>query len=206
LRKSVTLIVCVLVVVVLVPSALWAQTAPAADKSRSRGFFVGGLYEGTGAVFGDDSDADSGVGAGLLLGYGFSRSAALYFQLSGASMEDQTGTIDNYGLGHFDIGARFHFLAPRKRVVPYVNVGLSSRAIQSDVGTARVKANGLGVAFGGGVDIHFTPAVAFVGGVTWSAGTLGNITVNGSSAGLDSDRLTTARIELGVVWFVRREQ
>jgi len=182
-----------------------AQAPPTSDKSRSRGFFLGGLFEGNGVVF-ENSDADSGAGFGVLFGYGFNRSSALYFQWSGASVKDSSGTVGNYGVGHFDVGARFHFLAPRKAVVPYVNIGVSSRAIQGDIGTATLKANGVGVAFGGGVDAHFTPAVAFTAGVTWSAGNIGNFKLNGTSVGIDSESMTTARVQLGIVWFMRKEQ
>ena len=175
--------------------------ANAQDKSRARGFFLGGTYEGNGVVVEDSDTTESGAGAGLIVGYGFTQRLAVFGQLSGASVESADGS-GNYGLGHFDVGMRVHFLAPAKRVVPFAQVGLSSRAFAQDIGVNRIEASGTGVSFGGGVNVHFKPALALTTGVTWATGNLSDFKLNGNSSGsLDSLGLTSARVYVGVIWF-----
>jgi hypothetical protein len=173
--------------------------AHAQGKSRSQGFFIGVAYEGNGVIFEDDSSG-SGPGFGVTFGYGFSPRLALYGQWSGASIDD--GLV-SYGLGHFDIGTRVHFRAPANTVVPFFQVGLSARALRLDVGADTGTASGYGLAFGGGINAHFKPVVAFTAGVAWSAGNIGDYKVNGASIPLESSAMTTARVHLGIIWFVQ---
>ena len=148
-----------------VTSAASAQVTPevatAQNKSRARGFFVGGSYEGNGVAFQNGDGAGLGPGFGVTLGYGFTTRLALYGQLSGVSDDSVYG---NYGLGHIDLGLRVHFRAPAKTVVPFVQLGISSRAL-TQIGLNTVEAGGAGVAFGGGISVHFNTAVAFSTGV-----------------------------------------
>lgn len=178
-------------------------TANAQDKSRSEGFFLGIAYEGTAVSVEDDDSADSGSGFGVTVGYGFTRMLSLYGQFSAASVDDGDG--GDYGVGHFDIGTRLHFRAPAKTVVPFIQAGFSSRAIQQDFDTDEVKANGFGFAVGGGINAHFNPALAFNAGVVWSIGDVGNFKVNGTSFDLDSVGMNTARVQVGIVWFPQQK-
>lgn len=186
-------------------SALFVSALPATvqaqDKSRSQGFFVGGGYEGNGVVFEDQDSSESGAGFGVTVGYGFTPNFALYGQFSGASIESDEG--DDYGLGHFDFGARVHFLAPAHRVVPFVQAGISSRALAVDDGFDELEGSGIGFAFGGGLNAHFNPALAFTAGVVWSMGNVGDFKVNGTALDIDSFGMTTARIHVGIIWFVQ---
>ena len=177
------------------------------DKSHSSGFFLGGGLEGNGIVStegGFASAADSGPGLGLVVGYGFSPRWSLYGQLSGASMT--TDTIeDAYALGHFDLGTRIHFLAGEHRVVPFVQLALSSRAIAADVlvglRVRRFEAFGVGAGFGGGLNAHFTPKVAFSAAVAWSVGNFSRYEVDGVEVANNSYSASSARVHLGLVWF-----
>ena len=183
-----------------VTSAVSAQVTPAVataqNKSRARGFFVGGSYEGNGVAFQNGDGAHLGPGFGVTLGYGFTPRLALYGQLSGVSDDSVYG---NYGLGHIDLGLRVHVRAPAKTVVPFVQLGISSRGL-TQIGLNTVDADGVGVAFGGGINVHFKPALAFSTGVTWSAGNLHNFKVTGSAVPVDSLAMTTARIHLGIAF------
>jgi hypothetical protein len=129
--------------------------------------------------------------------------------LSGASINssDFSGT---YGLGHFDLGTRVHFLAGPHRVVPFVQAGLAGRAINQEffIGSRKhtVAASGAGVEFGGGLNVHFTPAFAFSGGITWMAGDFSTYEVDGQNVGGDSFSATSARVHLGVIWFPRHRR
>ncbi len=167
-------------------------------KSRARGFFVGVSSEGNGVVLDNNDEADSGAGFGVTIGYGFTPKLALYGQLSGGSVEDADG---GYGVGHFDLGLRVHFRAPANTVVPFVQAGLSGRALTRDIYGDNLELSGVGVAFGGGINAHFNPALAFTTGVTWSVGNIGNAKVNGSAVSFDPYGVTSARLHLGIIWF-----
>lgn len=201
-----------------VPPAQPRRTASAATaqrpfdstpRSTSTGFFIGIGLEGNALVPTDNgiaSATESGTGAGLVMGYGFNPRWSLYGTFSGASMES-VDFVGNYGLGHFDLGTRIHFLAGDHRVVPFVQVGLSGRAISADFvngfRTTRVTASGAGLAFGGGLNAHFTPRFAFSGGVTWMVGDFTKYEVNGIDRAGSSMGATSARVHLGLVWFAK---
>ena len=186
-----------------VASAASAQVTPAdpvaQNKSRARGFFFGGLYEGNGVAFQNGSRANLGPGFGVTFGYGLTPTLAVYGQLSGVNDNSVYG---NFGLGHVDLGLRVHFRAPVKTVVPFVQVGLSSRAL-TQIGLNTAEAGGAGVAFGVGINVHFNPAMALSTGVTWSAGKVDNFKVVGNDVLVDSPAMTTARIHVGIIWFVQ---
>ena len=97
-----------------------------------------------------------------------------------------------------------HFLAPAKLVVPFVQGGLSGRAVSQEFGADKKEFGSLGFAFGGGVNVHFIPALAFTTGITWSVGNVDNIKVNGIDVPVDSFRMTTARFHVGIIWFPMR--
>jgi len=176
-------------------------------KSASTGFFVGVTYDGTAIIPHDNgigSATESGQGGGVVLGYGFTPRWSLYGVLSGASI----ASVDfdgRYGLGHFDLGTRIHFLSGTHRAVPFVQGGLAGRAVGEtfiiDGRTYDVSASGAGVAFGGGLNAHFTPGFAFSGGVTWMVGNFSTYKVNDQNVGGDPVGATSARVQLGVVWF-----
>lgn len=79
-------------------------------KSHSSGFFIGLGLEGNGIVTnpsGAGSTNESGSGAGIDLGYGFSPRWSMYGAISGANINAEGG--DTYLLTHVDLGARVHF-------------------------------------------------------------------------------------------------
>ena len=176
-----------------------ATTAQPQNKSRSRGFFVGGGFEGAAIATEDSDDVESGSGFGITLGYGFNPRVAIYGQISGASIE--AVGLPNYGLGHFDVGVRFHFRAPQHTVVPFVQLGLSSAASRLELLGDTLESSGYGFAFGGGLNAHFNPAVAFTAGATWAIGEQTKVKINGITVPLDSLGVTTARVHFGLIWF-----
>jgi hypothetical protein len=183
------------------------RTLQAPRKSYSSKFFVGIGAEGNGIVTGPSggsTTSDSGKGVGFVVGYGFSPLWSLYSDISGASINATGG--GTYSLTHVDIGTRVHFLAGThkagtQKVVPFVQAGLSGRAMRQDVGTDTATASGAGVAFGGGLNVHFTPALAFSTAVAWSVGDFGNFTRGNQTVSGIALSATTARIHAGVIWF-----
>jgi hypothetical protein len=202
-----TLYIAACAVLALYAAAPAASAQQSLVKSRSSGFFVGLGLEGNGLTSSENgtSATDNGGGAGLVLGYGITPRWALYTELSGASMSSGNGG-DSYSLGHFDVGARVHFRTGPNIVVPFIQFGLSGRALRQDVpdgfgGTSTVDASGAGVSFGGGLNAHFTPAFAFSGSVAWTVGNFGDYKVDGQPVSGDSFNATTARVHLGIIWF-----
>lgn len=180
-----------------------AQTS--ADKSTSSKFFVGVGFEGAAIstnVATNVTETESGSGAGVVVGYGFTPTWALYGNISGANIQSVGGS---YGLGHFDVGARVHFRAGPNTVVPFLQFGLDGRAVSADFHsgstTRTVTASGTGVAVGAGLNAHFTRAFAFSGAVTWSFGSFTNFTVDNGSVPSSSISATSARVHIGIIWF-----
>jgi len=192
----------------LVASSAFAQQPterPAESKSTAERFFVGVGYEGNALKLDALTATESGSGFGLTVGYGFTPRWSLYTALSAASMDSADG-LGTYGLGHFDVGTRVHFLAGPHRVVPFMQIGLAGQGVAVDVptrfGTRRVTANGAGVSFGGGLNAHFNPKLAFTGHITWTAGALGNTKVDGTATTIPfSSTATSARVGVGLTWF-----
>ncbi len=204
--KHVTLLIVSTVLAVVV-TAVSVQAQPAPQKSNSSGFFLGLGLEGTAIatnVSGSPSTTESGPGFGLVLGYGFTPQWSLYGQLSAASIHNASG-VGTYGLGHFDLGARVHFRTGPNTVVPFLQFGLSGRGFSENVVTSgvthTVSANGAGVAFGGGLNAHFTPSVAFSVALAYSVGNFSSYQVDNVSVAGQTLSATSARVHFGIIWF-----
>ena len=203
MRKVMTRLSLVAAVAVAVIAPLGTSNAQAAiQKSYSSGFFIGLGAEGDGLTTNQvGAAAESGSGVGLVLGYGFSPQLSLYGQLSGAAMTSSAG--DAYSLTHIDIGARVHFRTGPNIVVPFMQLGLTGRAVSADDGGSTVTSSGGGVSLGGGLNAHFTPAVALSAAVTWTLGDFDTFHVDKRSLPGYGVNATTARVHLGLIWFPR---
>jgi len=181
---------------IFVPSALTAQ------KSTSAGFFFGVGAEGS-AIRGNESQSvtESGGGGSVTLGYGFSKHWSMYGDVSGASINADGG--GSYSLAHADLGARVHFRSGPNIVVPFLQAGFAGRAIVEDFQGSRFTGSGGGFSFGGGLNAHFTPRVALTGAVTWTGGTFNHFTADGQTFDSPSFDATSARVQLGLMWFLR---
>jgi hypothetical protein len=189
-----------LVGAVVMPMRLNGQ---ATTKSRSAGFFLGLGLEGNAIAENEDNaPTESGNGGGLVLGYGFSPRWSIVAQFSGAAMEAERG--GEYALAHFDIGTRVHFRSGPSIVVPFVQLALSGRAIGEDVNGTDVTASGAGFTFGGGLNAHFTPAVALSAALTWTVGDFTDYKVDGRAVEGEKLSATSGRLHLGLIWFPRR--
>ena len=190
--------------VLLAAAPLAAQTA-AAPASSTKGFFLGAHLGGSAITVDELSDEqESGSGAGLQIGYGFTRQLALVVEGTGAALDTDGGTL---GLGHFDIGLRYAFTSPTRRFVPFVDVAFSGRALgqdDADLGdgtTGDITISGAGLSFGGGAQYYFAPRWAVGAGVKWTAGEFSQVKVDNVSVdGLEIDA-TSARVNLGITWY-----
>ena len=76
--------------------------------------------------------------------------------------------------------------------------------MSGDIGVDEVEFGSLGFAFGGGINVHFIPALAFTTGLTWSLGNVDTVKINGTDIPVDSFGMTTARFHVGIIWFPMR--
>jgi len=185
------------------PSA--AQSTPV--RSHSAGLFVGLGLEGDGVsthvAQSDLWTREAGGGGGLVVGYGFTPRWSLYSELSDASIDQDGG--GKYTLRHVDVGARVHFRTGPSVVVPFAQLGFSGRQMIQHFptfsGTGTTESRSHGIDFGGGLNAHFTPAVAFSGSVTSTIGTFEGYKINGQRVGGVFWNATSARLHLGMIWF-----
>jgi hypothetical protein len=171
------------------------------ERSRSNGFFVGIGVEGSGIqtnVAG--STAESGGGGGLVLGYGFNKRWSLYTDVSDAVINETGG--GTYSLAHADLGARVHFRGGAHRLVPFLQVGATGRAVSTTVGGTTYTGSGGGATLGAGLNAYFTHSAALSAVASWSVGNFDKFQVDNTVVGTNASvNATTARVHLGMVWF-----
>jgi Outer membrane protein beta-barrel domain len=179
-------------------SALPAQSP--APKSRSLGIFAGAGVEAVGLTSNDGAmTSESGSGAGLVLGYGLNSQWALYSDLSSAAMTAAGG--GRFTLRHLDAGTRVHFGAGTRRLVPFLQVALGLRALSGDVDGSSVSGSSAGVALGGGVNVHLSPAYVLSAMVNWATG---NVDIDSRRViRTQTPSVATWRAHLGVLWYAR---
>jgi hypothetical protein len=172
-------------------------------QSKSTGFFLGAGLEGnslTGPNGEKGGAVDSGRGGSLVLGYGFSPRWSLYAEGSVATM--QTPASESYTLTHVDLGTRIHFRTGPHTVVPFLQLALCRRAIQIISDGLPATASGGGVSGGGGLNVHFSPNVAFSTALTWTVGNFDQRSPPGTAfSNITGESAVTARFYLGVIWF-----
>jgi len=174
--------------------------ASSAIRSHSSGFFIGLGYEGDASqVNQTGSPMESGNGGGLVLGYGFSPKWSMYGEGSGATMNTVDG--GTYSLAHVDLGVRRHFRTGPNVVVPFIQFGLSARAVSQTIDGSNVTGSGGGLSAGAGLNAHFTPSFAFSAEATWAFGNFDNWQVDNSTVSTDALNVLTTRVHVGVVWF-----
>ena len=185
-------------------SSAAAQGAPL-PASSTKGVFLGFHLNGS-AISGDDltEDTETGGGLALQLGYGFTPKLALLLDVTGAAL-DFDG--DEVGFAHVDLLLRYAFTSPTRRLVPFVEGGLTGRGLaqdDADLGTGvagDVSLTGGGVSFGGGLQYYATPKVALGVGLKWTVGEFDRVKVdNVTVEGFDIDA-TSTRFNIGISWY-----
>jgi hypothetical protein len=189
------------------PLIAGAQTASAPGSAGARGWFLGiGLHFS--GINADDLSEDTEVGTGAFLqaGFGFTPRLALFLEGSGAQM-DSEDSDETWMLSHGDLGLRYHFWAPGRRFVPFVEGAVSGWAGTDDdaeFGTQRgeLEITGAGLTFGGGFLYYFTNRLALAGHLKFTRGEFNSVRFeNVTVDGFDIDA-TSTRVNLGVSWFL----
>jgi len=98
-------------------------------------------------------------------------------------------------------------LAPPRRTVAFLQAGFSWRAVSQDLMVDSfahtLEASGPGASFGGGVNVHITPAFAVSTSASWTVGDFTSYKFDNQEIVVDSSNTTSARFHIGVVWFPR---
>jgi hypothetical protein len=174
--------------------------------SSTKGFLVGFHLNGSSIELEDFSDETYvGGGAGLQLGYGFTRQLALVSDLTVAIVETDEETI---GLGHLDLALRYAFASPTRRVVPFLEGGISVIAAVNDDAefedgtTGEASLTGKGFVVGGGVQYYPSPKWAIGAGLKWLVGgEFDEVTVDNVSIGDLNLDVSAARVNIGITWY-----
>src|SRR5262245_5678600 len=184
--------------------SLAAHTADAqavAAKSRSAGFYLGGALEGDGVDIGGTKK--SGGGGSALVGYGFNPRWSLYSQFDVTHVATSDAPDHRPIYAALDLGTRMHFRTGPHVLVPFAQVGLTGHVEFDKVGDVVSSSAGGGISVGGGLNAHFTPALAVSSAVTWTFGNFNSFKVDKQTVNRDPVNVTTGRIHLGLVWFPR---
>jgi hypothetical protein len=184
------------------------RTLVSQPRSTTSGLFLGFSLNGS-AVNLDEvpvGGTPSGVGASLGLGYGFNRVISAYLEGAVAPINiDGDAAL----LSHVDAGARFHFANRERSVIPFLDVGVTRRAINADdvpdndrPGTSNDQEfAGTVLTAGGGVLYFFDPRWAVNGNARFTNGEFDQVKLNGRPVQNFSFFSVSTRLNLGVTWF-----
>jgi hypothetical protein len=194
-------------------AALAAERRRAADDDRARGFTLGAYTIASPGLSVSGGEMDGAVktgfgpGAGVMIGYGFNRIWSSFVSLDlakqGAVASDYEG---NFGLAHFEVGARANLPYGSTTNLPYVSASVGRRALGARVddhfdGTNYdLTLSGLMFGLGGGVQHVLSPALMLDGGVELGFGSFGHWDADGDSGSMDVNGSTSVRFRFGVLW------
>jgi len=197
-----------------------AQLATGPVRSNTSGFLLGfGVNAST--IKAQDPEIASGTKGGggifLQLGYGFTPHFTLYTELAGASLNDDgDGSYPNSkaGVGHFDLGARYHFGNRGWRARPFLQAAVGVRAVTHDnveyedmdgfAQTGVLTYGGGAASVGAGLLYAFTPGLSLHTSVEASAGKFTSVTLGDITDHNQSITATSARLNVGLNWFPSR--
>lgn len=147
-------------------------------------------------------DGESGTGGGIGFGYGFSNRVALIVNLIGGTMK-QTGTGDQYSLGHIDVGVRGAFgpLTSRWRFIAEILV--SGIASENAFPKPKKEVEGRMYSLGAGAQYFVYRSVAIQFHVTAGSGTLNQYKIENEEVepGTYDTDFETRRVGLSLIWY-----
>ncbi len=179
-----------------------------AQESTTRGLNLGIHISGQ-SLTPEDGDRANAGGAGIVAGYGFNRSLALFLQLDAGEFDVDTAVVEGtWTMGHIDLGLRYHFANSLRSWVPYLQAALSARFVNVENGvinqvtqTEDVTTTGGALTLGGGIMFYFNETFAADIQLLGSGGRFTEVRVgNTTQGGLEVDA-TSGRFNLGVSWW-----
>jgi hypothetical protein len=179
---------------------------------RTRGFVLGVHTIGaTGlTVSGADMEGDLttsfGAGAGLMVGYGFTKSITGYASFDVAKQGPGNGEFEgNLGLSHIEFGARAYLPLGTPATMPYLTGSFGRRALAARVtddfnGEYDMSFTGTAFGIGGGIERVISPALAFDGGVEATFGRFNHAEIADMGGSIDLNGTTSIRLRAGMTW------
>ena len=154
-------------------------------------------------------NTSTGLGAGVEVGYLITPRLLAYAGLDIAKQPvDEFGLEGDFGLTHFEAGARLSFPIPRSKVMPYLGGWVGRRRLSTTVDnfdtgeSSDLSMSGLALGATGGVQVFVSPKLALDGGVSVGFGKMGDVKVDGQREDWGTpDNTTTTRIRLGANWY-----
>jgi hypothetical protein len=185
---------------------------PQPVRPPSRWLIGGHSTAALGASVGDafgSINTSTGLGGGVEVGYLVTPRLVAYAGLDIAKQPiNEAGLEGDFGLTHFEAGARFSFPMPRSKLLPYVGAWVGRRSLSTTVddfvtgASSDLSMSGLAAGVSGGVQVFVSPKLALDGGVSVGVGKMGNVKVDGRREDWGTpDNTTTTRIRFGANWY-----
>jgi hypothetical protein len=185
-----------------------------ADDSRTKGFVLGvhTLAAPGVSITGGDIDGEFktnlGMGAGVMLGYGFSRLLTAYASLDVAKQKFANTDYDNatFGLGHIEAGLRANVPLGTPATVPYLSASIGRRSIGAHVQDVvaedeyDMSLSGVSYGIGAGIERFFSPSMAQDLGVAANFGKFDKYDSDHEKATAEVNGSRTIRMRVGVNW------
>jgi hypothetical protein len=156
----------------------------------------------------DQFDAEAGGGAGVRLGWGFSRNFTILVGLDAAKIDFKEGEADgDYSAGHFDIAVQYHFANPERKLVPYIEAGLTGLALASELegaggGSAgEFTQGGSGGTLGAGLNYFMTRSTALHLSLNFAAVEFENVEIGGTAVADSGGDAASVRLNFGVTFY-----
>ena len=194
------------------PGSAHGQRSHAVSLPSSRWVLNGHSTAALGTTVSDAFNiikTSSGLGAGLEVGYRVTPRLLAYAGIDIAKQPvDIAGLEGDFGLTHFEAGARLSFPIPRSKIMPYLGAWVGRRSLSTtlddfDTGTSSdLSLSGFTAGATGGMQVFVSPKLALDGGLSVGVGKMGNIKLEGQRQ--VSERLgntTTTRIRFGANWY-----
>lgn len=196
----------------LVAGALLSAGGLSAQASDNGGFMLNVHAAGSAITpLGEGTEAETGGGAGLAIGYGFNDRITLYLNVDAAGIEydeDVTDSPDDtYALVQADLGVRMNFGHPGLKLRPYINAAFTGIAAAEEYEFAGEDVDqvisGGGLTVGGGIQYFFSRSLALDVGLQATQGAFTTVAIDDEDEELspeDVTAFTTSRVQLGLTW------
>ena len=141
----------------------------------------------------------------LQAGFGFNAQLALFLEGSAAAM--QTEGEESWILSHGDLGLRYHFAGAGRTLVPFLEGAITAWSGLDDEADlagepGELEVSGYGFTLGGGFLYFLNRRLALLGNLKFTKGEFNKVRFeNVSVEGFDIDA-TSARINVGLIWFL----
>ena len=164
------------------------------------------------SITGNDIDGefktDFGMGAGVSLGYGFTRTVTAFASLDVAKQKFANTDYDNatFGLGHIEAGVRANLPLGTPTTLPYLSASVGRRSVGAHVRDVVVEEeydmslSGMSYGIGAGIERFFSPTMALDVGVSANFGKFDRYKGDGESATAEVNGTRTMRMRVGVNW------